>query len=294
MIEGLLNSTAPLMMASLGALLSDLSGALAVFIEGFMVIGSFFSWIFTGWTGSAFFGTLLSAALAALAGWALARFVRVSGANPFIAGLALNLAASGITTSLSAVWFGTKGVLQNLAIKIPQPVRIPLIDSIPVIGKNISGHSPFTYTAWACALILAIGLKKTVAGFRLKAVGLSYKAAEERGIHSGLYREGAWALAAFLAALAGAALTFRAGSYAPGGIAGRGWIALAAVYLGFRNVWGVVLASLVFTLAERLGFSLQNFGHLSVSSLSATALLGLPFALALLLYFFSLVIRKRR
>jgi len=289
MIEGLFNSAAPLMMAGLGALLSDLSGALAVFIEGFMVTGSFFSWIFAGWTGSVFFGTLLSALLAALAGWALARFVRLSGANPFIAGLVLNLAASGITTSLSAVWFGTKGVLQNPAIKIPQPVRIPLIDSVPLIGKIISGHSSFTYTAWACAFILAIGLKKTVTGFRLRAVGLSYEAAEEKGINSGLYREGAWALAAFFAALAGAALTFRAGSYAPGGIAGRGWIALAAVYLGFRNVWGVVLASLVFTLAERLGFSLQNFG-----SLSATALLGLPFALALLFYLFSLVVGKRR
>jgi len=288
MIEGFLNSAAPLMMAGLGALLSDLSGALAVFIEGFMVSGSFFSWIFAGWTGSVFLGTLLSALLAALAGWALARFVKVSGANPFIAGLALNLAASGITTSLSAVWFGTKGVLQNPAIKIPQSVHIPLIDSIPFLGKLISGNSPFTYIAWACALVIAIVLKKTVAGFRLRAVGLSYEAAEERGIHSGLYREGAWALAAFLAALAGAALTFRAGSYSPGGIAGRGWIALAAVYLGFRNAWGVVLAALVFTLAERLGFGLQNFG-----SLSATALLGLPFALALLLYFFSLVVKRR-
>jgi len=300
MIEGLLNSAAPLMMAGLGALLSDLSGALAVFIEGFKVSGSFFSWIFAGWTGSVFLGTLLSAALAAFAGWTLARFVRLSGANPFIAGLALNLAASGITTSLSAVWFGTKGVLQNPAIKIPQPVRIPLIDSVPFIGKIISGQSPLTYTAWACALILAIGLKKTVAGFRFRAAGLSclnstfsYNAAEERGINSGLYREGAWAIAAFLAALAGAALTFRAGSYSPGGIAGRGWIALATVYLGFRNVWGVVLASLVFTLAERLGFSLQNFGLWNAGSLSATALLGLPFALALLLYFISLVVRSR-
>jgi simple sugar transport system permease protein len=289
MIEGLLNSAAPLMMAGLGALISDFSGALAVFMEGFMVTGSFFSWIFSGWTGSVFFGTLLSALLAAFIGWALARFVRLSGANPFIAGLALNLAASGITMSLSAVWFGTKGVLQNHAIKIPQPVHVPLIESVPFIGKIISGHSPFTYIAWACALILAIGLKKTVAGFRLRAVGLSYDAAAEKGIHSGLYREGAWALAAFLAALAGAALTFRAGSYSPGGIAGRGWIALAAVYLGFRNVWGVVLAALVFTFAERLGFILQNIG-----SLNATALLGLPFALALLLYFFSLVVGKRR
>jgi simple sugar transport system permease protein len=289
MIEGLLNSAAPLMFAGLGALLSDLSGALAVFIEGFMVIGSFFSWIFSGWTGSVFLGTLLSAAIAALAGWALARFVRLSGANSFIAGLALNLAVSGITLSLSSVWFGTKGVLQNPALKLPQPVRIPLIESVPFVGKIISGQSPFTYAAWACALLLAIGLKKTVAGFRLRSAGLSFDAAAERGVHSGVYREGAWALAAFLAALAGAALTFRAGSYSPGGIAGRGWIALAAVYLGFRNVWGVMLASLVFTFAERLGFSLQNFG-----GLSATALLGLPFALALLFYFFSLLLGKKR
>ena len=259
-MEGILNSAAPLMMAGLGALLSDLSGALGIFIEGFMISGAFFSWIFAGWTGSVFWGTLISALLAGLAGWALARFVAVSGANPFIAGLALNLAASGITLSLSAHWFGTKGVLQNPAIAVP-------------------GQNPFTYTAWACAIIIAIALNRTVPGLRLRASGLSPEAAAERGIRPGLYREGAWAMAAFLAALAGAALTFRVGAYAPGGIAGRGWIALAAVYLGFRKVWGVVLAAIVFSFAERLGYGAQGFGNLP-----ATALLGLPSALALLLY----------
>jgi simple sugar transport system permease protein len=79
------------------------------------------------------------------------------------------------------------------------------------------------------------------------------------------------------------------GAYAPGGIAGRGWIALAAVYLGFRKVWGVVFAALVFSLAERLGYGFQSFG-----SLPATALLGLPSAAALLLYFVSIVIERRK
>jgi simple sugar transport system permease protein len=117
---------------------------------------------------------------------------------------------------------------------------------------------------------------------------LSPEAAAERGIKPGLYFEAAWVLAAFLAALAGAALTFRVGSYAPGGIAGRGWIALAIVYLGFRKVWGVVLAAVIFGLAERVGFSLQ-----SVNALPATALLGLPSALALLLYLLSVLLRKK-
>ena len=289
MMEGLLNSAAPLMMAGLGALLSDLSGALGIFTEGFMTGGAFFSWIFAGWTGSVFWGTLISSGLAAIAGFALARFVRLSGANPFIAGLALNLAASGITVSLSAVLFGTKGVLQNLSLKIPGPVIIPLVNDIPFAGKILSGQNPFTYAAWACALIAAVMLKRTIPGLRLRASGISPEAAAERGIRPELYREGAWALAAFLAALAGAALTFRVGAYAPGSIAGRGWIALAAVYLGFRKVWGVIIAAFVFSLAERLGYSIQSFG-----ALPATALLGLPSALALLLYFISLVFKKRK
>ena len=287
MMEGLLNSAAPLMMAGLGALLSDLSGTLGIFIEGFMISGAFFSWIFAGWTNSVFLGTLLSALLAALTGWALARFVRLSGANPFIAGLAMNLAASGITLSLSASWFGTKGVLHNSAIKIPGPIIIPILDNIPILGRMLSGQNPFTYTAWAYTLIIAIGIKKTIPGLRLRASGLSPDAAAERGIRSGLYQEGAWALAAFLSSMAGAALTFRVGAYAPGGIAGRGWIALAAVYLGFRNAWGVAAAAIIFSLAERIGYGIQSF-----STLPATALLGLPSALALVFYFFSRLAAK--
>ena len=288
-MEGLLNSAAPLMLAALGALISDLSGTLGIFIEGFMISGTFFSWVFAGWTGSVFLGSALGAIIAALGGWALARFVSISRANPFIAGLALNLAATGITLSLSASWFGSKGVLQNPQIAISGPVVIPFVDGIPILGRILSGQNPFTYAAWACAMIIVVFLKRTVPGYRLRASGLSPEAAAERGIRPGLYREGAWAAAAFLAALAGAALTFRTGAYVPGGAAGRGWIALAAVYLGFRKVWGVVAAAIVFTLAERLGFGIQGLG-----SLPATVLLGLPYALALLFYFLSLFFWKQK
>ena len=270
MFEGLLNNAAPLILAGLGALLSDLSGALGIFIEGFMISGAFFSWVFSIWTGSAFLGTLLSAILAAAAGWGLARFVRVSGANPFIAGLALNLAASGITLSLSAVWFGTKGVLLNPGIRLPS-------------------QSTFLYLALACVIIASIGVNRTALGLRLRASGLAPEAAAGRGIRPELYREAAWAMAAFLAAFAGAALSFRVGAYAPGGIAGRGWIALAAVYLGFRKVWGVALAAIIFSFAERLGFSIQGLG-----GIPATALLGLPSALALVLYSVSMWFGKKR
>jgi simple sugar transport system permease protein len=264
MIRGLLISAAPLMLGSLGALFTELSGTLGIFIEGFMSLGSFFSWIFAGWTGSVSGGVLLTAILAALAGWGLARFVHVTGANPFIAGLALNLAAVGITETLSIAWFGTKGVLRNPAIAIPKPL----------FGLQYS-----VYLAWGLTILAALLISRTRLGLRLRASGQSLEAARERGIRPERYREFSWAAAAFLAALAGAALTFRVGVYAPGGVAGRGWICLAAVFLGFRRVWGTAIAALVFAIAERIGLGVQIFGFIP-----ATVLLGLPSALALVLY----------
>jgi simple sugar transport system permease protein len=279
MIRDLLSSAAPLMLGSLGALLTELSGALGIFIEGFMTLGAFFSYIFANRTGSSAAGIILTAVLMGFAGGGLSRFVHATGANPFIVGLALNLAAVGVTDSLSIMWFGTKGVLHNPQIPVSGPVTIPFLERIPLIGGILSGERPSVYTAWGLTLLTALIISRTRLGLRLRASGLSIMAATERGIRPQHYREGAWAAAAFLAALAGAALTFRVGAYAPGGVAGRGWICLAAVFLGFRHVWGVTVAALMFALAERISLRIQIFG-----ALPATVLLGLPSALALVLY----------
>jgi simple sugar transport system permease protein len=287
MINGLWSAAAPILLASLGALLTDLGGILGVFIEGFMVSGSFFAWIIAGWTGSVFLGALISSAAAGLAGCLLSRFVHKTRANPFIAALALNLAAAGITESLSAIWFGTRGVLRNPGLHIPGPVSIPLVEKIPLLGL-VSGQLPFVYVSWICTVVLALVINKTHVGLRLRAAGLSPEAASDQGIRPDRCREYSWGAAAFLAALAGAALTFRVGSYSPGGVAGRGWIALAAVYLGFRTVWGTAAAALLFALAERIGFIAQGF-----NAVPATVMLGVPSALALVLFSVSQGIVRR-
>jgi simple sugar transport system permease protein len=209
----------------------------------------------------------------------LARFVRVSGANPFIAGLALNLAAVGAADTLSVLWYGTKGVLADPSVQALRPIRVPFLER---------GIDPFVLLAWSAMGLAALVIHRTKLGLRLRAAGAAGEASLERGIDPLAYREGAWAAAAALAALAGAALTFRVGAYAPGGIAGRGWIALAAVYLGFRRVWGIALAALVFALAEQAASAAQG-----AAIVPATLLLGLPSALALILFTLSSFFRTR-
>jgi simple sugar transport system permease protein len=280
MTAALLNAAAPLVLASLAAFLSDLSGALGVFIEGAVMLGAFFSWAFAYGTGSAPGGILLACALCAALGWGLARFTRAAGANPFIAGLAFNALAAGLTEALAAACFGTRGVL-----------RAPPVTASPLLF----GLSPFAYLAAACAGLAAFFVSRTRAGLALRASGLSFDAARERGLTPWAWREGAWAAAALLAALAGAALTFRVGAYTPGSSAGRGWIALAAVYLGApwgrgsaaARLWACVLAALLFSAAERAGLALQRSGPLPPTALAALA----PLA-ALGLYVTSLALGK--
>jgi simple sugar transport system permease protein len=241
-----------------------------VFLEGFMTLGSFVSWTAAKATGSIAAGCASAALLSAGIGFLLARFTKIAGANSFIVALALNLAASGTVDALSVAWFGTKGVLSDPAVK--------------AVGKL-----PFTVLALAVVAATAFVVSRTRIGLRLRATGRGPQALLERGVSPDRYREGAWAVAAALAALGGAALTFRVGAYAPGGIAGRGWIALVIVYLGFRNAFGVAAAAIAFAAAEYAAAVAQGTGDVP-----ATLLLGLPSALALALFTASTILRSRR
>ncbi len=262
----MLSSALPLLFASLGALWTELAGALAIFIEGLMGVGAFVAYCVMAHTESQTAACLSAGAVCACIGFLAAFFVNKARANPFVVALAVNMAASGITATLSQAWFGTKGVLRGAAWAFDA--------------------SPLAAAAALCFLITAFLLYRTRFGLRFRAAGLAPLTARERGVDAARYGEAAWAVAGLLAGIAGACLTLKVGAYTPGGAAGRGWIALAAVYLGFRSVPGVAAAAFLFALVERAGIGLQT-----VSGLPPTAFLGAPSLAALLFYTLSCLAR---
>jgi simple sugar transport system permease protein len=258
----------PLLLAGLGALVSDYSGYLAVFLEGALALGSFLVWVLTVWSNSLLIGFLVTMITAGFIGWLLSRFIRWTGANPFVSALALNLGVVGSIETISVLLYHTKGVLRD--------TRFP----------DVSMY----FFIWISLLVIVLAyavIYHTPVGLRLRASGRRPEVLLQRGIDPVLYRDGAWAVAAMLAALAGGIMTVKVGAYAPGGTTGEGWIALVMVYLGFRRVWGVALASIIFTFIERLGIEAQG-----IFSIPSTILLGLPSLLALLLYILSQLLRK--
>jgi len=275
MIAEILARAAPLLFAALGALASEYAGVLAVFMEGTITLAGFVCIAVTGATGNPAAGI----ACAALASMALllsvALFTEKTRANPFITGLAVNFLAAGLIPRLSIAWFGTQGVIP--LARFPQATVSPLH---PEIFRAVAFPAGI-----AMALLFALFLRFTRDGLALRISGSSPDALAAHGIDPARYRTASWVLAAFFAALSGSALTLGLGAYVPNVSAGRGWTALAAVYLGYRNPLLCVAAVLVFAGAGYLTDILQGTGHIP-----ATVILGLPYALALLVFVF---VRKK-
>jgi simple sugar transport system permease protein len=286
--DGLLSSGTPLILASLGALVSELGGVLAIFIEGFMVNGAFFSFLFAVKTQSLLLSCVLVFVLCGFTAWGIARLVRALRADPFIIALAFNIFSNGLTASLSQNIFGSKGTLRSDTVSTFPQIDISWVRRIPLVGNILMPLTPLTVWTLFAATVLFAAIRYTKPGLRLLASGAAPQAVRERGLHPEWYREAAWAVAGAFAGLAGAALTFRLGVYAPGNSAGRGWIALAAVYLGGKNVFGVMGAALIFAAAERIAFGAQG-----LHPAAATALLGLPSFIALLCFVLASARHKR-
>lgn len=255
--------SAPLLFATLGALCTEYAGVLAVFMDGAITFSGFVCISVTGATGNPVLG--FSAAILATVAllFAVARFTEFTKANPFLTGLSINLLVSGITSWLSASWHGTRGVitLSSLAVTVP----FSRIYAFPA--------------ALLCALALAFFLHFTQYGLKLKITGTAADVLTARGVNPSRYRSASWCIAAIFASCAGSILVLDLGAFVPNVSAGRGWTALAAVYLGYKNPLLCVIAVLIFSTAEYTTNVIQGVGNIP-----ATLILGLPYALSLLVF----------
>ena len=130
-------------------------------------------------------------------------------------------------------------------------------------------------------LIVVIMLRFTKAGTYIRITGSAPEVMKVRGLSPERWKAVSWAIAAFCAAFAGNLLSIHLGSFVPHLSAGRGWTALAAVFLGRKKAYGVFLGVLVFGLAEYVGNNVQRIAFFE--NVPSALLLTLPYIAALLL-----------
>lgn len=92
-----------------------------------------------------------------------------------------------------------------------------------------------------------------------------------------------WVIAGMYASSAGCFLTMKICSFVPNISSGRGWLALAAVFLGKKNPIKIIIFVTIFCIAELTAANLQNF----IPQLPSSVLISFPYIIALCLVFFN-------
>lgn len=263
LLINILSFSCPLLLCAMGALFSDYAGILAIFMEGLICFSAYFMFFFTTLTGSAVLGFTLTCIVSVTAVFIFAVIIEKSKANPFIAATAINLLFAALPSFFSTVSFGTRGVLFDEHFYFP------------ILQTKI-----ITITATVVILTLSLlYLLKTKPGLYLRITGTDSDVLTAKGVDSVLCRISSWLFAALFASFSGIFLTMRISSFVPNISSGRGWMALAAVYLGKKNPWKISLAVLIFCAADFFATSVQNF----LPAMPTSVVLALPYLVTLLL-----------
>ena len=151
--QQMLRSATPVALAALGGSLTEHAGIMNIGMDGMILMGAFFgvlgSWLFA----SAAAGVALAVGVGLLVGLFFALFVVKLRSDEFIIGCALNTFALGLTGFLSRSIFGASGTKGNPFLP---SLRLPGIESIPFLGKILSGNSLFVYLTLLFVLLLAL------------------------------------------------------------------------------------------------------------------------------------------
>lgn len=254
-----LRMTTPIALTALGGLYAHRAGVLNVALEGMMLAGAFVSVVISYLTGNIFLAVLGALAVAAILGIVFSFFGITMKGNLTIVGLAINTLVAGATAFLLQTVFGQRGTFSNERIIGLKEVHIPMLDSIPIVGKIFNNHTPMVYFSLVVLVLIHIVLYHTKLGIYIRTVGEKEEAAKSVGIPVDKIRYTAVIIGSLLCGLAGVNISLEnVTMFVENMTGGRGFIALAAIYSGRGTAIGTYLFSLLFGCADALQIRLQN------------------------------------
>lgn len=297
-LASILRVTTPILLPSLGALISDRAGVINIGLEGIMLVAAFTGVVFSAyaldWFGvdtgeliGPWFGLVMGVVLGVLMSLLLALFHLRFKANIILAGIALNILGSAATVAIMFELTGDRGNTQGSLKSMRMPfIQLPeFLDEIPVVSfffRILDNQSVMTWIAFIAVILVWYFLYRMPTGVHLRAVGENPEAAASVGIRVTRVRYLALVLSGVLAALGGVHMSMGYLTFFQRDMtAGRGFIALATPYLGGGHPVGTGFASLVFGFFDAIS---TRVGSLEVPSQLPQMLPYIATVVALVIY----------
>lgn len=268
----MVRTATPLMLVALGELICEKSGVLNLGQEGMMLMGAVLGFIVTTVTGNVYVGVLMGIFGGALMSLLFGVSVQILNTNQVATGLALTIFGTGLSAFLGYNYVGH-------AIDGFSPIELPLLSSIPIIGKMLFSQDLLVYLSLALFGGVYWFVYKSRAGLKLKAVGENPDAAKALGLPVIQIRFMAIAFGGAMAGLAGVYLSL---AYTPLWVenmtAGKGWIGLALVVFATWRPERILIGAWLFGLASILHLVIQGLGY----EISPSLLAMLPYLVTII------------
>ncbi|MEP0721077.1 MAG: ABC transporter permease, partial [Marinomonas sp.] len=255
--SAVLRIATPLIFGVLGVLLCERSGVLNLGIEGIMTMGAMSGWLAVYLGAPLLVGLLVAALCGALLGLLHATLTVPLGLSQHVSGLGITMFAS----ALAYYFYRLIVEVGDLPPTIDpfQPLNIPLLSDIPILGPILFSQAFPTYLALFAVAVMAYLLARTPLGLAIRMTGENPHAVEAQGLNPIKIRIGAVVVGSAIMATGGAFLTTTAfNSFFPGMVQGRGWICIALVVFASWRPGKALIGALLFAFFDAYQLRLQT------------------------------------
>lgn len=277
-LASMVRIAAPILLAALGELVTERAGILNMGVEGIMLTGAFIGFLVVDKTGSIFLALVIASAAGGLMALLMVFMAATLKVNQVVAGLALNLLASGVTFYWYRVAYNGTGATPT--IETMQIAKIPLLSQIPGLGDVLFSQHPLTYFAFLMVPVIWFFLNKTKHGLEIRCLGEDPRSIDIKGINVTRLQYLSVIFGGMMGGLGGAFLTVASsGLFLPDMSAGRGWLAIVVVIAGNWKPFPILLATLLFSFFDAFQLQAQSLGV----EFPYQILLALPYVMAIVL-----------
>lgn len=252
----------PLLFAGLAESVSQRAGVINVGIEGYMLMGAFFGYLVSHYTGSVWVATLGGLIAGALLALVAAYTMITRYADQIVTGLGMLILAIGITGTAYRSIFSEGASFQPERVPVDSFSEwpVPGLSEIPWIGEILFEQVPLVYIGYL-AVPAAIWLLRSEWGLMIRAAGENPEALESTGANAIRIRYLVVLATGAMSGLGGVFLSIgQTTTFSEGLVGGRGFIALGVAIVGRRNPIGVLIAAFVFAIADSLQLWLPTVG----------------------------------
>ncbi|MDR7050553.1 simple sugar transport system permease protein [Duganella sp. 3397] len=279
-----------LIFAGMAGLFAERSGVIDIGLEGKILASAFVSAAVAyltqnPWSGIAA-GMLVSVLLATLQAYVA---ITQKG-NQLVAGIAINIAMSGLTFVVAQYIFQQGGRTPDIGSARLFDVVLPgtaAIRDVPFIGwvyaHLIGGHSVLVYLAFALVPLVHWLLYHTRFGLRLRACGENPHAADAAGVNVARQRYTTMIVAGVLCSFSGAYLSIvQSGFFLRDMSAGAGYLALTAMVFGNWRPLYTFLGCLMFGFFAAVQIQIEGVDLPVVGRLPGSLIQMVPYVVTVI------------